>query len=131
MLKLSNYCLLFTLFCPNTPSITLHILTLKAQITTAAEDIHKYFFIVFAEKIRLDVSREYSARQKIHMKNQALFSLKDKSKKLKCHLLQFLFGALRINAIVAILQYFYIWYILNPYITHDIITSAKFQKHFI
>ena len=28
------------------------------------------------------------------MKNQALFSLKDKSKKLKCHLLQFLFGAL-------------------------------------
>ena len=31
------------------------------------------------------------------MKNQALFSLKDKSKKLKCSLLQFLFGALRIN----------------------------------
>ena len=31
------------------------------------------------------------------MKNQALFSLKDKSKKLKCRLLQFLFGALRVN----------------------------------
>ena len=31
------------------------------------------------------------------MKNQALFSLKDKSKKLKCHLLQFLFGALRVK----------------------------------
>ena len=30
------------------------------------------------------------------MKNQALFSSKDKSKKLKC-LLQFLFGALRVN----------------------------------
>ena len=30
------------------------------------------------------------------MKNQA-FSLKDKSKKLNCHLLQFLFGALRVN----------------------------------
>ena len=30
------------------------------------------------------------------MKNQALFSSKDKSKKLKCHLLQFLFGALRV-----------------------------------
>ena len=29
------------------------------------------------------------------MKNQALFSLKDKSKKLKCRLLQFLFDALR------------------------------------
>ena len=31
------------------------------------------------------------------MKNQAFFSSKDKSKKLKCHLLQFLFGALRVN----------------------------------
>ena len=30
------------------------------------------------------------------MKNQALFSLKDKSKKLKCRLLQFLSGALRV-----------------------------------
>ena len=33
------------------------------------------------------------------MKNQALFSLNDKSKKLKYRLLQFLFGALRINII--------------------------------
>ena len=32
------------------------------------------------------------------MKNQALFSSKYKSKKLKCRLLQFLFGALRIKA---------------------------------
>ena len=31
------------------------------------------------------------------MKNQALFSSKDNSKKLKCRLLQFLFGALRVN----------------------------------
>ena len=31
------------------------------------------------------------------MKNQALFSTKDKSKKLKCRLLQFLFGALRVQ----------------------------------
>ena len=37
------------------------------------------------------------SRQRIHMKNQALFSLKHKSKKLKCRLLQFLFGALRVN----------------------------------
>ena len=67
-------------------------------ITTAADDILKYFFIViFSEKIRLTVSRESSARQRIHMKNQALFSLKDKSKKLKCRLLQFLFGALRVK----------------------------------
>ena len=33
----------------------------------------------------------------IHMKNQALFSSKDKSKKLKSRLLQVLFGALRIK----------------------------------
>ena len=33
------------------------------------------------------------------MKNQALFSLKDIGKKLKCPLLHFLFGALRVNLI--------------------------------
>ena len=31
------------------------------------------------------------------MKNQALFSSKDESKKLKCRLLQFLFGTLRVK----------------------------------
>ena len=31
------------------------------------------------------------------MKNQALFSLKDKNKKLKCRLLQFLFGTFRVK----------------------------------
>ena len=55
------------------------------------------FFHCFSEKIRFDFSSETSARQRIHKKNQALFSLKDKSKKLKCCLLQFLFGALRVN----------------------------------
>ena len=35
------------------------------------------------------------------MKNQALFSLKDKSKQLKCRLLQFLFGALKVIVILA------------------------------
>ena len=51
----------------------------------------------FSEGIRLDVSSESCARQRIHMENQVLFSSKDKSKKLKCHLLQFLFGALWIK----------------------------------
>ena len=32
------------------------------------------------------------------MKNQALFSSKDKSNILKCHLLQFTFGALRVKS---------------------------------
>ena len=31
------------------------------------------------------------------MKNQALYSSKDKSKKIKCRLLQFVFGALRVK----------------------------------
>ena len=33
------------------------------------------------------------------MKNQALFSLKDKREKLKCCLLQFLFGVLRLKGV--------------------------------
>ena len=55
------------------------------------------FFHCFLEKIRLDVSSESSARQRIHIKNQAFFSSKDKSEKLKCCLLQFLFGAIRVK----------------------------------
>ena len=47
--------------------------------------------------MRLDVSSESSARQRIHMKNQALFSLKDNVKKLNCRLLQILFGTLRVK----------------------------------
>ena len=73
------------------------LLTLRAPVTAAADDIHKYFFIVLQKKIRLDISSESYARQMILMKNQALFSLNDKSKKLKCPLLQFLFGALRVK----------------------------------
>ena len=52
------------------------------------------------EKIRLEVPSESSARQRIHMKNQASFSLKDKSKKLNCRLLQFLLGASRVKMVL-------------------------------
>ena len=38
------------------------------------------------------------------MKIQALFSSKDKSKKLKCRLLQFLFGAFTVNLKTLVLQ---------------------------
>ena len=48
-------------------------------------------FSLFSEK--LDLMFQVNP-----LKNQALFSSKDKSKKLKCHLLQFLFGALRVNS---------------------------------
>ena len=58
------------------------VLTLKALITTAADDIHKYFSLI-SEKIRLDVSSESSARQRIHLKHQASISSKDKNKKIK------------------------------------------------
>ena len=40
-------------------------LTLKAPITTAADDIHKYFFYCSSRKIRLDICCESSARQRI------------------------------------------------------------------
>ena len=77
---LRNYCNEFHLRPISEPSGLSDILTLKAPITTAADDIHKYFFYCFSEKIGLDVSCESSARQRIHLKHQALFSLKDKSK---------------------------------------------------
>ena len=41
------------------------------------------------------------------MKNQALFSSRDKSKKLKGRLLQFLFGALRVNSKLEVQQNLY------------------------
>ena len=66
------------LFC-NVDVVTSLNLTLKAPITTAADDIHEYCFnVFFSENIRLDVSSESSARQRIHTKNQALFSSKHK-----------------------------------------------------
>ena len=54
-------------------------LTLKAPIKTAADDIHNYFFIVFQRK--QDLIFQVNPLPRIHMKNQALFSSKDKSKK--------------------------------------------------
>ena len=37
----------------NQESLKAFLLTLKAPITTAADDIHKYFFIVFQRKLYL------------------------------------------------------------------------------
>ena len=48
---------------------------------TAADDSLEIVFHCFLEKIRLDISCDSSAWQRIHMKLQALFSSKDKSKK--------------------------------------------------
>ena len=49
---------------------------------TAADDTHKYFSLFIREK-RLDVPSESSAKQRIHLEHQTLFSSKDKSKKIK------------------------------------------------
>ena len=57
-----------------------------------------FFFFFFSEKIRFDVSSESSAGQRIHLKHEAFFSSKDKRKKLKYRLLQFLFGAFRVKS---------------------------------
>ena len=54
--------------------ISFEQLTLKALITTAADDIHEYFSIVFQRKIRLDVSSESSAR--IQMKKKKPYFLR-------------------------------------------------------
>ena len=55
------------------------------------------------------------------MKNQASFSLKEKSKKLKCRLLQFLFGAL--------------WVIIKEYsldmFPFFLYTSMVYEEHYL
>ena len=57
-------------------------------------------------------------------KNQALFSSKDKSKKLKCRLLQFLFGAFRVkllnNVTISSINY----------VSHQIISITYYKSHF-
>ena len=76
------------------------LLTLKAPITTAADDSLEYLFIVFfSVKIRLDISCESSAgQQRIHTKHQALFFSKDKSRKIKVSSAAMLLGSLKMVA---------------------------------
>ena len=84
--SISNTCTLGP-FSDSSPSRVTHpysstaqfALTLKAPITTVADDIH-IFFHCFSEKIRLDVSSESSARQRIHMKIKSYFLRKIKVK---------------------------------------------------
>ena len=57
------------------------LITLKEPSTTAADDT--YLFLYFSKKIWLDVSSESSARQRIRMKYQVLFSLKNNEKVVK------------------------------------------------
>ena len=57
------------------------------------------------------------------MKNQALFSLKDKSKKLKCRLLQFLFGTLRVN-----FEHFFSLHTQEGLFVHSCFEFLKYRK---
>ena len=62
---------------------------LKCQTKISAEDILNFYFYLL-KKIRLDFSCESFAQQRIHMKHQVLFSLKNNKKKnvYECGLLQ-------------------------------------------
>ena len=51
--------------------------TVKAPITTAADDILNFFFFFYCGKtVSLEIPCELSAKQTIHMNCQDLFSLK-------------------------------------------------------
>ena len=52
---------------------------LKCQTKIAADDILIFYFYLL-KKLRLDFSCESSAKQRIHMKYQVLFSLKQNEK---------------------------------------------------
>ena len=66
-------------------------LTLTRQIKIAVDDILMFYFYL-SIKIMLDVSSESSAQQRIHLKHQVLFSLKNNEK-------IFMNVALRVNSV--------------------------------
>ena len=59
------------------------------------------------------------------MKSQALFSLKDKSEKLKCRLLQFLFGALRVKRMIKMSVSFVVVVVLLFYVHGKHLRSCR------
>ena len=71
-------------------------LTLKAPSKIAADNA----FIFFFKKIRLDVSCESSAKQRIHMKYQALFFQKNNKKYSRLSSAAVLIGPLKVKALV-------------------------------
>ena len=68
------------------------MLTLKAPKKIAADDTLIFYFYL-SKELRLGVSCESSARQRIHMKYQVLFSLKNSEKIFTAEVI----GALRVN----------------------------------
>ena len=73
----------------------------KGQAGETPHSAEFLFYFYLTKKIRLDVSSESSARQRIQMKYQVLFSLKNNEKSIcKCRLLQYIVG----GAIVFLLE---------------------------
>ena len=58
-----------------------------------------FFNFYLSKKIRIDISCESSARQRIHMKYQILFSLENNEKIFKNVVSAFVIGALRVNSV--------------------------------
>ena len=56
------------------------VLFQEPSLFISADDTLFYFYFYLSKKIRFDVSSESSARQRIHIKCQALFSLKNNEK---------------------------------------------------
>ena len=71
---------------------------LKVLSKFVADDIWK-LILFLKKKTRLDISCESSARQMIHMKYQALFSLKNENKYLKVSSVVVVISAWRINSL--------------------------------
>ena len=64
-------------------------LTLKAPNKNLQQTTFYFFTLIFQRKIRLGVSCKSSAEQKIHLKQQVLFSLNNNEKDIyECRLLQ-------------------------------------------
>ena len=62
MVKKTKQQIIKSVICKNVSHTCKSLLTLKAPTTTAADGIYKYFFNVFLEKIRLDVSSSLLGR---------------------------------------------------------------------
>ena len=63
----------------NYEHVYIHVLTLKAPNKNCSRR-HFNFLILSFEEIRIDFSCESSAQQRIHLKHQVLFSLKNNDK---------------------------------------------------
>ena len=77
IIKYVEQCIVY--ICSLAKSCNVFAEPLKRQTKIAADDLLIFYFYL-PKKIRLDVSSEFSAKQRIHLKHQVLFSLKNNEK---------------------------------------------------